>query len=328
MTAAADAVYAAARDAHTAAFAAAERALPAIMSEREAQSAAARAEVAAEVAKVRSTQLPEQWATWEARASVAHARDSMTDWQGEIRTEKLGRLAASEDVLRQRQAEWVDALMRSATDGRPSNEVAALRAVVAEYVNEESEWTTANWPHHKNWDDDRDARRDCDGDDNDEWCQACTDGRYAADRARAQAVLSVRAALVGDYATALTHAREAESIEMGVRGEVLTWGGLPEYCEVLLEVVEEQRVAVAASALKSADKDATLALECIGIYARKALEAVFDLAHAVDEQGAEAAFKSAKWNVEEIREYVSTMGRDMERLRDAWRARHRAEVSE
>ena len=324
MTAAADAVYAAARDARTAAFAAAERALPAIMSEREAQSAAARAEVA----KVRSTQLPEQWATWEARASVAHARDSMTDWQGEIRTEKLVRLAAAEEVLRQRQAEWVDALMRSATGVRPSNEVAALRAVVAEYVNEESEWTTANWPHHKNWDDDRDARRDCDGDDNDQWCQACTDGRDAADRARAQAVLSVRAALVGGYSAALTHAREAESIELGVRGEVLTWGGLPEHCEVLLEVVEEQRVATTALALKSADKDASLALECIGMYARKALEAVFDLSHSVDEQGAEAAFKSAAWNVEELSEYVATMGRDMERLREAWRARHRAEVSE
>lgn len=324
MTAAADAVYAKARDARTAAFAAAARALPAIISELEAQSAAA----AAEVAKVRSTQLPEQWATWEARALVAHARDSMTDWQGERRTEKLVRLAAAEEVLRQRQAEWVDALMRGATDGRPSSEVAALRAVVAEYVNEESEWTTANWPHHKNWDDDRDARRDCDGDDNDEWCQACTDGRDAADRARAHAVLSVRAALVGGYSAALTHAREAESIELGVRGEVLTWGGLPEYCEVLLEVVAEQRVATTASALKSADKDATLALECIGMYARKALEAVFDLAHAVDEQGAEAAFKSAAWNVEELREYVATMGRDMERLREAWRARHRAEVSE
>ena len=324
MTAAADAVYAAARDARTAAFAAAERALPAIMSEREAQSAAARAEVA----KVRSTQLPEQWATWEARASVAHARDSMTDWQGEIRTEKLVRLAAAEEVLRQRQAEWVDALMRSATGVRPSNEVAALRAVVAEYVNEESEWTTANWSHHKNWDDDRDARRDCDGDDNDQWCQACTDGRDAADRARAQAVLSVRAALVGGYSAALTHAREAESIELGVRGEVLTWGGLPEHCEVLLEVVEEQRVATTALALKSADKDASLALECIGMYARKALEAVFDLSHSVDEQGAEAAFKSAAWNVEELSEYVATMGRDMERLREAWRARHRAEVSE
>ena len=324
MTAAADAVYAKARDARTAAFAAAARALPAIMSEREAQSAAA----AAEVAKVRSTQLPEQWATWEARASVAHARDSMTDWQGEIRTEKLVRLAAAEDVLRQRQAEWVDALMRGATDGRPSSEVAALRGLVAEYVNEESEWTTANWPHHKNWDDDRDARRDCDGDDNDQWCQECTDGRDAADRARAQAVLSVRAALVGDYATALTHAREAESIELGVRSEVLTWGGLPEHCEVLLEVVAEQRVAATAKALKSADKDVTLALECVGLYARKALEAVFDLAHAVDEQCAEVAFKSAASNVEELREYVATMGRDMERLREAWRARHRAEVSE
>ena len=324
MTAAADAVYAKARDARTAAFAAAARALPAIMSELEAQSAAA----AAEVVKVRSTQLPEQWATWEARALVAHARDSMTDWQGEIRTEKLVRLAAAEDVLRQRQAEWVDALMGSATDGRPLNEVAALRGLVSEYVNEESEWTTANWPHHKDWDDDRDARRDCDGDDNDQWCQACTDGRDAADRARAHAVLSVRAALVGDYATALTHAREAESIGLGVRGEVLTWGGLPECCEVLAEVVEEQRVAVAAKALKSADKDVTLALECVGLYARKALEAVFDLAHAVDEQCAEVAFNSAASNVEELREYVATMGRDMERLREAWRARHRAEVSE
>ena len=280
MTAAADAVYAKARDARTAAFAAAARALPAIMIELEAQSAAADAEVA------------------KAKA---------------------------------RQAETVEALMSGATEVS-SDEMAVLRGLVAEYVASEHGWTTADWPHNKSgavWGG-RTPPFACDGQDDYELpsCQSCEYGRDAAAEAKAQAVLSVRAALAGDYATALTHAREAESIELGVRGEVLTWGGLPECCEVLLEVVEEQRVATTALALKSADKDVTLALECIGMYARKALESVFDLSHSVDEQSAEAAFKSAAWNVEELREYVATMGRDMERLREAWRARHRAEVSE
>jgi hypothetical protein len=157
-----------------------------------------------------------------------------------------------------------------------------------------------------------------------EWCQTCCDGSDAADAARAQATLSVRAALVGNYAAALANAREAERIEQAASDATPTWGNLPECCELLLEIVAEQRVAVFAKGLASADRDVMTGLECIGLYNRHAQEAICDLSRAVDQEGAEAAIKSALGHVEGMRDYFATMGRDMELLREAWLAHLRA----
>ena len=92
--------------------------------------------------------------------------------------------------------------------------------------------------------------------------------------------------------------------------------------EIELAAQAEQRIA--AKALARADKEVETGLECIELYTRKARMVLADLLNCVDEESAEAAAKALAWNVEELREYVATMGRDVEMLRDAWLARHRA----
>ena len=92
--------------------------------------------------------------------------------------------------------------------------------------------------------------------------------------------------------------------------------------EVLIGVAAEQRIA--AKALARADKEVETGLECIELYTRKARVVLADLLNCVDEESAEAAVKEIAWNFAWVSEYVAAMGRDVEMLRDAWLARHRA----
>ena len=92
--------------------------------------------------------------------------------------------------------------------------------------------------------------------------------------------------------------------------------------EVLIGVIAEQHVA--AKALRVADKEVETGLECVELYTRAARVSIADLLNCVDEESAEAAVKEIAWNFAVVREYVAAMGRDVERLREACLAHHRA----